>query len=178
MNHKPFDSWILEGYSGTPVEKEQFEEHLSVCPQCLKLEKSWNIARHQLRSAPVKKAPSKFVEQWQSNLVRFKEKQKRKQARTLLVGYIGGALVALIALSAVLLPKISLISVIVTATSAMVRIIESIKQVWTIILSLVKVAPTTTILVIAAMIAGWILLAALAWAVSVWKVSVKKVVAK
>ncbi len=178
MNHKPFESWILEGYSGNPAEKEQLEEHLSVCPQCSKLEKSWNTARLQLKAVPVKKAPVNFVDLWQSNLVRFREKQKRKQARTLLAGYIGGAVIALIALSAVLLPKISLISVIVTTTSAMVRLIESIKQVWTIILSLVKVAPTTTLLVIAAMFAGWILLAVLAWAVSVWKVSVKKVVAK
>lgn len=178
MNHQPFESWILDGQTGTPAEKEQLNKHLEVCPHCAKLQQSWLEARHQLRAAPVKKAPHNFIGMWQANLVLFKEKQKRKQARTLLATFIGGALIALIALSAILLPKISLISVIVMVTSSVVRFLESIKQVWTLILSLVRVAPTTTLLVIGAMLGGWILLAVLAWVVSVWKVSVKKVVAK
>ena len=178
MNHQPYESWILDGLSGTPAEKERLYKHLEVCPHCVNLQQSWQEAHHQLRSAPVRKAPKNFISMWQSNLVLFKEKQKRKQARTLLASFIGGALVALIALSAILLPKFSLISVIVIVTSSVVRFMESVKQIWTLILSLVKVAPTTTLLVIGAMLGGWILLAVVAWGVSVWKVSVKKVVAK
>jgi len=178
MNHQPYETWILDGLSGTPVEKEQLNKHLEVCPHCANLQRSWLEAHHQLRSAPITKAPKNFISMWQNNLVLFKEKQKRKQARTLLASFIGGALVALIALSAILLPKFSLISVIVMVTSSVVRFMESVKQIWTLILSLVKVAPTTTLLVIGAMLGGWVLLAVVAWGVSVWKVSVKKVVAK
>ncbi len=174
MNHQPFENWILEGYSGNPEEKEKLKQHLATCPRCAELEHSWAKAHHQLRAASLKKAPPAFISLWQSNLAIFKEKQKRRQARTLLISYISGALVVLVALSAILLPKISLISMVVTITSTVVRLIESIKQIWTIILSLIKVAPTSALLVIAAMFAGWILLAVLAWAVSVWKVSVKK----
>jgi anti-sigma factor RsiW len=178
MNHQPFETWILDGLPGTPAEKEQLNKHLEVCPHCARLQQSWSEAHYQLKAAPVRKAPKNFTSMWQSNLILFKERQKRKQARTLLASFIGGALVALIALSAVLLPKFSLISVIVMVTSSVVRFVESIKQIWILILSLIKVAPTTTLIVIGAMLGGWILLAVLAWGVSVWKVSVKKVVAK
>jgi anti-sigma factor RsiW len=178
MNHQPYETWILDGFSGSPADKEQLNKHIEGCSHCAHLHQSWLEARHQLRSAPVKYAPKNFISMWQSNLVLFKEKQKRKQARTLLASFIGGALIALIALSAILLPKFSLISVIVMITSSVVRFVESIKQIWTLILSLVRVAPTTTLLVIGAMLGGWILLAVVAWSVSVWRVSVKKVVAK
>ena len=178
MNHQPFETWILDVPPGSPEEKEQLNKHIEVCPHCAQIQQTWMEAHHQLRSAPAKKAPQNFISMWQNNLILFKERQKRKQARTLLATFIGGALVALIALSAILLPKFSLISMIVMVTSSVVRFVESMKQIWTLILSLVRVAPTTTLLVIGAMLGGWILLAVLAWGLSVWKVSVKKVVAK
>ena len=178
MNHQPYETWILEGYEGSPENKEQLEAHLRVCNHCAQLHSSWQKAQRQIKSAPMKKAPANFVPNWQKNLVLFKEKQKRKQAHNLLIGFIGSSLVVFVALGAVLLPKISLISVIVMITSTLVRLMESIKEIWVLIASLLKVAPTTTIIVIGAMLSGWILLAVLAWAVSAWKVSLKKVVEK
>jgi hypothetical protein len=178
MNHQPYETWILDGYEDNPENRELLQIHLRVCTKCAQLHSSWQKAQHQIKNAPIQKAPGNFVTNWQKNLVLFKEKQKRIQARTLLLSFISGALVVLIALGAVLLPKISFISVIVTVTSAAVRLVESIKQIWILIMSLLKVAPTTTIIVIGTMLVGWILLAVLAWAVSVWKVSLKKVVEK
>ncbi len=178
MNHQPYQTWILDGYEDNTENRELLQSHLRVCTRCAQVQSSWQKTQRQIKNAPIQKAPGNFVTNWQKNLILFKEKQKRKQARTLLLSFISGALVALIALGAVLLPKISFISVIVTFTSAVVRLMESIKQIWILILSLLKVAPTTTIIVIGAMLVGWILLAVLAWVVSVWKVSLKKVVEK
>jgi len=178
MNHQPYETWILDGYENNQENRESLQAHLRVCNRCAQLHSSWQKAQRQIKTAPIQKAPGNFVANWQKNLVLFKEKQKRKQARTLLLSFITGALIVLIALAAVLLPKISFISVIVTIASAAVRLVESIKQVWLLIMSLLKVAPTTTIIVIGAMLVGWILLAVTAWMVSVWKVSVKKVVEK
>lgn len=178
MNHQPYETWILEGYEDNPANKKLLEAHLKVCHKCAQLQSSWQKAQHQIKSASMQKAPVNFVPNWQKNLVTFKEKQKRRQAHNLLLSFIGGAVVVLLALGAVLLPKISLISVVVTLASTVVRLVESIKEIWILLMSLLKVAPTTTIIVIAAMLSGWILLAVLAWAASVWKVSVKKVVEK
>jgi anti-sigma factor RsiW len=178
MNHQPFETWILDERTFTPEERTQFEKHLATCPRCARLQASWQKAHHQIVTTPMRHAPGNFLSQWQSNLVLFKERQKRKQAHTLLYSFIAAAVLALIALGAVLLPKISLISVIVVTSSAIVRLIEFIKEIWTVALSLLRVAPTTMIIVISAMLAGWILLAVLAWGASVWKVSVKKVVNK
>lgn len=178
MNHQPYENWILEGYEGSPENKAQLEAHLQVCNQCAQLQSSWQKVQRQIKSAPMQRAPANFVPNWQKNLVHFKEKQKSKQAHKLLIGFIGSSLVVFVALGAVLLPKISLISVIVMITSTLVRLMESIKEIWVLITSLIKVAPTTTIIVIGAMLSGWILLAVLAWVVSVWKVSLKKVVEK
>lgn len=178
MNHQPFETWILDERPTTPEERTQLEKHLATCRRCARLQTSWQEARHQIATAPARTAPKNFVSHWQSNLVLFKEKQKRKQAHTLLYSFIAAAVVALIALSAVLLPKISLISVIVVTSSAIVRLVEFLKEIWSVTLGLLRVAPTTMIIVVGAMLAGWILLAVLAWGVSVWKVSVKKVVNK
>jgi hypothetical protein len=178
MNHLPYETWILDGKPGTPEDRNQLRQHLKECGQCAQLQVSWQEAHHQISSLPVQNAPKWFLSNWPNSLILFKEKQKRKQARMLLLSLISGAFIVLIALSAVLLPKISLISMIVTITSVVVRFMESVKQIWSLLLSLMKIAPTTTILVIGAMLAGWILLAVLAWGVSVWKVSVKKVVTK
>ncbi len=178
MNHQPFETWILDGNPETAENKELLKEHLKGCSQCARLQTSWQEVQRQVVTTPAQKAPKFFVSTWQSNLVLFKENQKRKDAKTLLFSLIGSAVMVLIALGAILLPKISLISVIVTISSAIVRIIESVKQIWSLLLSLMKVAPTTTLIVIGAMLAGWILLVVAAWGVSVWKVSLKKVVEK
>jgi anti-sigma factor RsiW len=178
MNHQPYETWILDGKPSAPAEKEKLENHLKECTRCARLQTSWTEMDRHVRSTPMKNAPTGFVQNWQNNLAFFKERQKQKQARTLLISFISGALVVLIALGAVLLPKISLISVIVTVASVAIRFMESLKQLWSLILGLMKVAPASTLLVIGAMLGGWILLIMFAWAASVWKVSLKKVVAK
>lgn len=178
MNHQPFETWILGENPASAAEKELLKRHLQECPDCDRLQESWKKAHRQIVTAGIKKAPVNFVSNWQAKLVQFKEKRQRKIARTLLASYISGAIVALIALNALLLPKFSPIALVVGVASSVVRFVESIKEIWTILLSLVKVAPTTTLLVIGSLLAGWITLAALAWGVSVWRVSIKKVYVK
>jgi anti-sigma factor RsiW len=178
MNHQPFENWILDETRGSPSEKEQLENHLKVCSQCARLQRNWNGARQQFVTGGVKKAPARFATQWPERLAMFKYKRQRKQARTLLASFIGGAFMVLIAISALLVPNISIIPMLVGVTSSIIRFIESVKEIWILLQSLVRVAPTTLLIVTGALLAGWITLAVLAWGVSVWRVSIKKVNAK
>lgn len=178
MNHQPFENWILDEHPGSPSEKEQLEQHIKECDHCAHLNWTWHEARHQLLISGVKKAPVNFSTQWPERLALFKLKKQRKQARTLLASFIGGAFMVLIALGALLVPNISIISMLVGVTSSVIRFIETVKELWTLLQSLIKVAPTTLLIVSGALLAGWITLAVLAWGVSIWRVSIKKVNAK
>jgi len=178
MNHQPFENWILDEYPGSPSEKEQLEQHIKECAHCAHLNRTWHEARHQLLINGVKKAPVNFSAHWPQRLALFKQMKQRKQARTLLASFIGGAFMVLIALGALLVPNISVISMLVGVTSSVVRFIETMKELWTLLQSLIKVAPTTLLIVSGALVAGWITLAVLAWGASIWRVSIKKVNAK
>jgi hypothetical protein len=175
MNHQPFENWILDEYPGTPSEKGLLAQHIKECDHCAQLHRTWHDAHHQLVISGVKKAPINFSTQWLERLALFKLKKQRKQARTLLASFVGGAFMVLIALGALLVPNISIISMLVGVTSSVIRFIEAIKELWTLLQSLVKVAPTTLLIVSGALLAGWITLAVLAWSVSIWRVSIKKV---
>ena len=175
MNHQPYENWILDEYPGSQSEKEQLEQHLKGCDHCAHLQRTWHETRQQLVISGVKKAPAQFTAQWPEHLAMFKQKKKRKQARTLLASFVGGAFMVLIAMGALLVPNISIIPMLVGVTSSIVRFVESVKGIWILLQSLVRVAPTTLLIVSGALLAGWITLAVLAWGVSIWRVSIKKV---
>ena len=108
MNHQPYESWILDVPPGSPEEKEQLNKHIEVCPALCPIcsKPGWKLTINS-GLLPVKKAPQNFIGMWQNNLILFKEKRKAKTG-SYTSGYVYRwcVMVALIALSAILLAKI------------------------------------------------------------------------
>ena len=90
MNHQPYENWILDEIKISPEEKTSLNEHLKECPDCYKLYHSWNKVQVQLRTAPVKNAPSNFVPKWKTEFAMRQKEQEKRQARTLLISLASG----------------------------------------------------------------------------------------
>jgi hypothetical protein len=178
MNHQPYENWILDGRPQDRQEKEQFELHLKECPECFRLQQSWERVHSQIKAAPFKSAPDGFVPRWKIEFAQRIRLQERKQARTMLISLGSGAGAILIALAAVLLPKFSFISIFVGFVSTLIRLFDNLQKLWGLAVGLIQNAPTTLLIVSGILIAGWISLILFAWGISIWRVSLKEVTTK
>lgn len=178
MNHQPFENWILDELTLTPQEQSSLEQHLKDCPDCYRLQRSWSKAQQHLITAPRKTAPANFMTHWKSNFTARQKEQERRQARTLLISLGSGAVAITVALTIVLLPDFSLISLLVGFLTTIVKLFSGIESTWSMVRNIVNSAPTITLVVSGLMIAGWISLAAFAWGISIWRITTKGVKAK
>ncbi|KAF0110295.1 MAG: hypothetical protein FD147_1761 [Chloroflexi bacterium] len=178
MNHQPYENWILDSLKINPEEQEALSKHMKACPECYKLHHSWNKVQVQLESTPVKPAPAVFVPRWKTQFAKRQKEQERRQARTLLISLGSGAGAIMIALTALLLPDFSVISLMVGFLTTVVRLFNSLDSLWSVIRGLVETAPTITLIITGLLMAGWISLAAFAWGISIWRITIKEVKTK
>ena len=178
MNHQPFENWILDELTLTPQEQSSLEQHVKECPDCYRLQRSWSKVQQQIVAAPRKAAPASFMTHWKSNFAARQIEQERRQARTLLISLASGAGAILIALTVILMPEFSLISLLVGFLTTIVKLFSGIESTWSMVSNIVNSAPTVTLVVTGLMIAGWISLAAFAWGISIWRITTKGVKAK
>ncbi|MCX6055785.1 MAG: hypothetical protein NTZ74_12910 [Chloroflexi bacterium] len=178
MNHQPYDNWILEDAQVCPDDREALNNHLEECPECYQLQHFWINVRSQLETAPIKPAPAEFIPKWKIQFALHQKAQERRQARTLLICLGSSAGAILIALAAILLPDLSLISLTVRFLTTVVKLFNTLDSLIAIFRSLVELAPATTLVISGLLIAGWVSLAAFAWGISIWRVTQKGVKTK
>lgn len=174
MNHQPYETWILDEHPVSDEHKIALEEHLKTCPECVKLKRSWVMVEKTLISTPVKQAPARFVNDWKGSLAARKRAQEKKQARTLLISLCSGGVAIMIALAALFLPEFSLISVGVGFVTTLVQLLTGLENFWSIIFRLSRSIPVSTIIITGVLISSWIILACLAWGLSIWKLAFRR----
>ena len=173
MNHQPFEAWILEDQEITQDQKINLDQHLVGCSDCAKLARSWTAAKHEIKSSAVVSAPEGFSQRWQSSLEARRKLQERQQARIMLTSLVSTALAIFITLGILLLPDISPITVMVSFLSGLIKIVNSISQLWIFMSSFLRAAPTSMLIGLGLALSIWISLTSLAWGISLWRITLK-----
>jgi predicted anti-sigma-YlaC factor YlaD len=95
MNHKQFESWILDEPKLSDSQKMVLQGHLAACPKCKQLDTGWQASKELMKQAATKAPEPGFSMRWQA----FAEKKcqmkiVRRQRISILI-----ALLAVFALS-------------------------------------------------------------------------------
>lgn len=175
MNHQPYENWILDEVQINSQEQDSLKKHLKECPECFKLNHSWNKVQTEIKSTPIEPTPAGFMRRWKYEFASRQREQERRQARTLFISLASGAGAVLIALAVILLPDFSLISLMVRFLTTIVKLFSGIDSLISVSRNLIESAPTITLVVSVLFVAGWICLAVFAWGLSIYRITTKGV---
>ena len=171
MNHQPYETWILDNPPITEEEKQDLNIHIQECPDCSHLHQGWNLVEQSIRSSQIHPAPSNFTQRWSASLERRKREQEKKQARTLVLALVSGALAVGITLCIMFLPEFSLISLTAGFISTILSLFTGIENFWSILLNLAQTVSPTTLIITVLVISGWVILASFTLGLSIWKLA-------
>lgn len=175
MNHQPFESWILDEEPLSKQQLSELESHLISCQSCKSLQESWLIAKHQIKSAPVKQPAPGFSMRWQSSLKERREAEERAQSRTLFIWFGCIIAVLLIALAVITMPEISIITVLTTLITNLVAISTTLDGLVQFVLSVTRSVPPTTLILAAISLSSLLSIVSFIWGLSIWRMSRKGV---
>lgn len=176
MNHQPYESWILDEESLGKQQLSELESHLVNCQSCKTLQESWGVAKHQIKSAPVKRPAPGFSMRWQSSLKERRETEEQAQSRTLFI-WIGCIIaVLLISLAVIAMPKISIITVMITLVTNLVNVSSSVDGLLQFVLSITRSVPPTTLILVAISLSSLLSIVSFIWGLSIWRMSRKGVI--
>jgi hypothetical protein len=173
MNHQPFEKMLLDDGELSPIEKEKLMQHLTICPQCAKLEQSLRTLDHEFKSTVVVAPAAGFATRWQENLPARRRQHEREQTRIILISMAVTFVATSITLAAFLLPPISPITIIANLFTDMVKLINSISQFWNFTISFFRAVPAGLSIGIALSISVWLSITLLAWGISLYRITSK-----
>jgi len=175
MDHQTYKSWILNDELLSGEDETQLEEHLAECRECAELKANLYTALQMLRSAPQIAAPPDFTQRFTASLAARKREEEKRQARALTLALSSSALVIAFGAILIFLPEISLISLATGCVSTLLRIFEIVQATASFVSGFVKNANPSSLVTVFVVVGGWIVLASLTLALSVWKLAIKKV---
>lgn len=175
MDHQTFKSWILNDELLSGEDITQLEEHLTECVECARLKSNLDTALQMVRLAPQVPAPPDFTRRFTASLTARKREEEKRQARSLTLALSSSAVVIAFGALLIFTPDISLISLTTGLISSVLRVFEVIQSTASLVGGFVKNANPSSLVTLFAVIGGWIILASLTLALSVWKLAIKKV---
>jgi hypothetical protein len=175
MSHQPFESWILDETRLDEQQIQQLQAHLNVCPSCKTLQSSWEAVRHQLQSASEMQPAPGFSMRWQANLNKRWEEEGRLQQQNMIIASASTLVAFLIALVAVVFPRVSWIDVLIKLVSTLVSTTGSLSAFLQMISSAVKTVPASLLIFSALGTSTLLCLVGFLWGVSIWRMSHKGV---
>lgn len=175
MNHRQYESWILNEGELDEEQKKLLEAHLLGCQACASVKASWEAARCQVRNAPEKSPPPGFAARWQASLKERRLVEERRQRHNiyLAVGSFMGAM--LVAAAVLYLPKVSLLEVAISLVTTTVSVTDSVSSIIQLISSIWRTVPPATLVLLALGISTLLLLVSFVWGLSIWRMSRKGV---
>jgi anti-sigma factor RsiW len=178
MNHNPYENWILDDIPITADQKRELFRHMDECPECARLYQGWSSVQHTLRQTQIQPAPADFTTKWTASLIHRKRVQEKKQARNLVISLGTGAVATLIALGFILLPDLSLISLVARSITSLTALVTGIESFWLVLFKLAQAVPSSSLIATLLVVSGWVLLASFTLGYSVWKLAFQRKVNK
>jgi anti-sigma factor RsiW len=175
MDHQTYKSWILNDELLSGEDLTQLEEHLAECIECARLKTNLDTALRMVRLAPPVPAPPNFTQHFTTSLAARKREEEKHQARSLTLALSSSAMVVAFGALLIFLPDISLISLTAGLISSMLRVFELAQSTASFVSGFVNNANPSSLVTLFVVIGGWIVLASLTLALSVWKLAIKKV---
>ena len=174
MNHQPYETWILDDQPTAQKERNELEQHLKDCPDCIRLSESWKRVDKALSNPVVAPAPAYFLRDWKANLAIRKFELERRRKRNLMVLLGSVALVILFILAALLVPGVSIISISVALISSLVALLNTLENLITLIVRSIQQVPPRSLIITTVILSSWFLFATVAWGVSIWKLATQR----
>lgn len=175
MDNQKFKSWILDDEILSAEDEALLKEHLAQCPDCAQLKANLDAALQVVRTAPEIAAPPDFTQRFTASLAARKREEEKQQARRLTLAFVSSALVIAIGALLIFMPEISLISLAAGFFTSVLTCFEVVQSAASFVSSFIKNANPSSLVTVIIVIGGWILLASLTLALSVWKLAIKKV---
>jgi len=121
MSHQPFETWILDQQTLSNNDRRTLQAHLDDCPQCIRLQRRWQMVRQELYPHQMVSPAPGFTQRWQAGLVERKAREQRKQAWKIAGLLLAAALIVLLLMAAYTLATTSPTDWLV----ALVRVVSS-----------------------------------------------------
>ena len=96
MNHKQFETWILNDSQLNEEQKQALDAHLLACENCRKLQHGWENSLTQIRTSNFVAPAAGFSDRWQKKLQLEKKKRSIVRRRIILFSGILLTLVSLL----------------------------------------------------------------------------------
>ncbi len=97
MNHKQFESWILDESSLTADQKLELKLHLAACPECRHLDAGWQASRNLISQAAPKIPEVGFGVRWLALADRKKRMEHVRRYRLTVFSILVAACIASLA---------------------------------------------------------------------------------
>lgn len=175
MENQTFKSWILDDETLSAEDEALLMEHLAQCPECAELKANLDTALQLVRAAPEIAAPVDFTQRFTASLAARKCEEEKRQARALTLALSSTAIVVAIGALLIFMPEISLISMAAGFVTSVLTCFEVVQSAASFISGLIKNTNPSSLVTVFVVIGGWVLLASLTLALSVWKLAIKKV---
>jgi len=175
MENKTFKSWILDDETLNDEEQARLNEHLAECEDCAQLKANLEAALQMVRSAPEMPAPPDFTSRFTASLAARKREEEQRQARALTLALASSAIVVALGELLIFIPEISLISLTAGFLSSVLYCIEIVQSTFSFVGGFIRNANPSSLITVFVVLGGWILLASLTLALSIWKLAIKKV---
>jgi hypothetical protein len=108
MSHQPYETWILDQQNLSGDDRRALLSHLDDCPQCLRLQRRWQMVHQELTYPRMVTPAPGFTQRWQTGLAERKAREQRKQAWKIAGMLFTAALVVLLLMTAYTLATSSL----------------------------------------------------------------------
>lgn len=173
MKHQPYEELLLREEPLSENEKAKLTQHLAICPQCARLEKSLQVLDHEFRTEPVIEAPLGFSARFKESLPARRKQKEREQRRIIIISMAFTVVAVLITLGVFLLPPLSPIQIFANTFSEVAKVVDSVTGFWTFVFRFFNAIPAKLSISLAVMIIGWIVFMLSAWGIALYRITLK-----
>jgi|WetSurMetagenome_2_1015567.scaffolds.fasta_scaffold523630_1 hypothetical protein len=178
MEHQPFETWIIDEIELNLEQKSSLESHLLACPQCQKLNQSWSHVAERMQTAPIANPAPGFSQRFQSSLAERRLLKQQLQARRLFLFLTLGALLSFFIWVVVVLVSASPADLLVAGFQSFTRLFVNIEILQHGFVSLFSSVPIVIPLAMWILFTSGLVVLALVWVISVWRIAFQGVYPK
>lgn len=91
MNHKQFESWILDEPELNKDQRKELADHLTACTHCKQLNEGWQNSKHLMMASPMRLPAAGFTDRWQLTCIKKRQQEKVRHYRITVLAFIMSA---------------------------------------------------------------------------------------
>ncbi len=171
MNHQPFESWMINEVHLSLEQETSLQSHLAACPECRKLQTSWQGAHHALRAAPMMRPAPGFNQRFSASLAQRRAlAAHQRQIRNIILGLSISVIATALLLVVVIFASTSPVDILVRTTEIITGLIGWWNRASRLLIAALQQPVALAIWVL---LTSGISLLAFGWLFTLWRISLQ-----